>query len=209
MIDGSFATVPSKPQNMVMACRALEAQLTDPGRIGDRSLRVLIPRLLPFLYEIRNNRNVGHVGGEVNPNHADAEAVLGMANWIMAELVRIFHNVPLVEAQAAVDSLVERRHALIWQFEGAKRVLNTKMSKKDQTLALLYSESDWIEVERLRDWVEYSSLSGFKSNVLIPQHKERLLEFDSVRSRVKITPRGINHVEKNLLDREGGIMHSP
>jgi len=60
---------------------------------------VLIPRLLPVLYEIRNNRGVGHVGGDVDPNHMDAEAVQAMASWVMAELVRIFHGVKTEEAR--------------------------------------------------------------------------------------------------------------
>lgn len=65
-----------------------------------RSFQILIPRLLPALYEIRNNRNVGHVGGDVDPNFMDSTAVLGTANWIMAELVRVFHSVSTPEAQA-------------------------------------------------------------------------------------------------------------
>ena len=35
-----------------------------------------------------NNRNVGHVGGDVDPNHMDATGVLAQCNWVMGELVR-------------------------------------------------------------------------------------------------------------------------
>jgi hypothetical protein len=112
-VKGSFPTKASKPSNMLMACQALEKEPADPNRVGDRSLRVLIPRLLPVLYEIRNNRGVGHVGGDVDPNHMDAEAVQVMASWIMAELVRIFHGVTTEEAQHTVDALVERKSLLI------------------------------------------------------------------------------------------------
>src|SRR5688572_1617967 len=66
MITGTYAPTPQKPGNFVNACRALEA--LPPVAVGDRSLRILIPRLLPALYEVRNNRNVGHVGGDVVPN---------------------------------------------------------------------------------------------------------------------------------------------
>src|SRR5262249_37594630 len=68
-LSGAFPPKAHKPPNMVSACRALENIAPDPNRLGDRSLRILIPRLLPFLYEIRNNRGVGHVGGDVSPNH--------------------------------------------------------------------------------------------------------------------------------------------
>src|SRR5882762_10299640 len=98
-IKGSFPSKPSKPSNMVDACRGLEATKADPQRVGDRSLRVLIPRTLQALYEIRNNRGVGHVGGDVDPNLMDATAVYSNASWILAELVRVFHNVKTPEAQ--------------------------------------------------------------------------------------------------------------
>src|SRR4051812_35882686 len=43
-IKGSFPTRSSKPSNMLAACQALEKEPADPNRVGDRSLRVLIPR---------------------------------------------------------------------------------------------------------------------------------------------------------------------
>jgi hypothetical protein len=184
---------------MVDACRQLESRTADPSRVGDRSLRILIPRLLPFLYEIRNNRGVGHVGSEVDPNHEDAEAVLSMANWVMAELVRIFHNVSLTEAEASVDSLVQKRNRVIWEVEGTKRVLDPAMKKPDQTLLLLYSESGWTDAAKLCSWVEYSSLYLNKSRILDPLHKDRMIEYDGGNGRAQITPLGIHFAESALL----------
>src|SRR5258708_576089 len=113
-LKGSFPTSASKPANMRAACRALESEPPDASRVGDRSLRLLIPRVLPVLYEVRNNRGVGHVGGDVTANHMDAEFVQAMASWIMAELVRIFHGVTTEEAQQTVDALIERKSPIIW-----------------------------------------------------------------------------------------------
>jgi len=66
IIDGlansNYPQNPNKPRNFVGACRQLENETSLP-----RSFRILIPRLLPSLYEVRNNRNVGHVGGEIDP----------------------------------------------------------------------------------------------------------------------------------------------
>jgi hypothetical protein len=197
--SGKFAMRATKPARMVDACRALEGRPALATRVGDRSLRVLLPRLLPFLYEIRNNRGVGHLGGDVDPNHEDAEAVLAMASWVMAELVRIFHNVPLAEAQVAVDSLVQRRHPLVWGTEGTKRVLDPKMGKSDQTLVLLYSEPGWVQAEMLFQWVEYSSLAMYRSRILKPLHDKRLVEHDVEKGRVQITPTGQRRVEDELL----------
>jgi hypothetical protein len=151
---------------MLAACQALERQSPDPSRVGDRSLRVLIPRLLPVLYEIRNNRGVGHVGGDVDPNHMDAEAVQAMASWAMAELVRIFHGVKTDEAQQTVDALVERKSPLIWAVGEIKRVLDPKMSAKNQVLVLLHHSTGWVSATDLLKWVEYSNASMFRSKVL-------------------------------------------
>jgi hypothetical protein len=199
-LTAAFPAKAYKPPDMVGACRALENIKPNPSRIGDRSLRILIPRLLPFLYEIRNNRGVGHVGGDVSPNHEDAEAVLAMASWTLAELVRVFHGVSLAEAQAAVDALVQRRHPLIWSPSAAvKRVLDPAMKKSDQTLVLLYGETDWTSVASLFTWVEYSSLPMFKTKILKALHAKREIEFDSAAALVRITPLGVSLVEKSLL----------
>src|SRR5207248_3344311 len=52
-LDGQYPSAPSKPRNLAEACRAIEQTPTTTMR-GDRSLRVLIPRILVALYEIRN-----------------------------------------------------------------------------------------------------------------------------------------------------------
>src|SRR5882724_7890270 len=62
VIAGTFPSKPTKPRNMLLACQTLENTPAQPSRVGDHSLRILIPRVLPFLYDFRNNRGVGHVG---------------------------------------------------------------------------------------------------------------------------------------------------
>ncbi|MBB3083292.1 hypothetical protein [Geodermatophilus sabuli] len=44
------------------------------------------------LYDIRNNRGVGHAGADVDPNHMDATVVLYQSKWLVAELVRLLHT---------------------------------------------------------------------------------------------------------------------
>ncbi len=175
-ISGTFAKKPSKPARMADACRALEGKPANAARPGDRSLRILIPRILPALYEIRNNRGVGHVGGDVDPNFQDAVAVYQMASWIMAELVRIFHQISLADAQQTVDALVDRKHPVIWQHGEIRRVLDPTLPKGDQALFLLYSENGWIDDKDLAKWVEYQNITDFRNKVLRPYHKKRLIE---------------------------------
>lgn len=191
--DGTFPSRSAKPPNMVAACRQLEQETQ-----LSRSLRIQVPRMLIALYEIRNNRGVGHVGSEVDPNHMDAVAVLYMSKWLVAELVRVFHGVDTATASEAVDTLVERESAIIWSVGGKKRVLTEKLTQYNKTLLLLYSEPGAVAEAELRGWVEVSSVSTYRSNVLRKAHKAKLVEYDEAARTVRLSPKGAQYVEKNL-----------
>jgi len=198
-LKGTTSAGPTKPPKMLQACQALEQIPASSTRTGDRSLRILIPRMLPVLYEVRNNRNVGHVGGDVDPNHMDATTVYTMASWLLAELIRIFHGVSTKEAQETVDALVERKSLLVWAVGNKKRVLDPKMPAKDQALVLLHQTPAWIAQKELAEWVEYSSSAMFGTRVLKPLHDQRLIEWDRTAGRARISPLGVADVEKRLL----------
>ena len=202
-LSGSYPSKPSKPKNMVLACQDLEKTRADPNRAGDRSLRILMPRMLVALYDIRSNRGVGHAGGDVDPNLMDATVVYGMASWTLAELVRVFHGVSTQEAQGIADVLVERKLALVWDTGQGKRVQDPEMDKGDQALLMLHSKPGWVNETDLFGWVEYSTLSMFRRNILKDYHKKRLLEYDPKAQKVRISPLGSKHVEESILKTRG------
>lgn len=191
-VEGSFPPAPAKPKNMLDACRALEHADSSFGR----SVRIQIPRMLIALYEIRNNRGVGHVGGDVNPNHMDAVAVLYMSRWVVAEIIRIFHDVTTAEAAEIVDALVERTLPLIWQIDGKHRVLNTKLTAREKTLVLLYRLRGQVADSDLVTWIEHSNPSLYRRDVLRKLHRERMVEYDATARTVVISPTGIRYVEE-------------
>jgi hypothetical protein len=164
-----------------------------------RSISIQIPRMLIALYEIRNNRNVGHVGSDVDPNHMDAVCVLQMSKWVMAELARVLHELSTQEATAIVDSLVERETPLIWEVNGRKRVLNTNLNMRDKTFLLLHASSGAVGEAELVSWIEHSNASVYRRDVLRPAHRSRYLKYDEKARDVQISPRGIEYVEENLL----------
>ncbi|MCY4574643.1 MAG: hypothetical protein OXF01_17820, partial [Gemmatimonadetes bacterium] len=190
-VAGSFPSSPSKPPNMYDACKALE----QAG--GRRSLRIQIPRMLIALYEIRNNRGVGHVGGDVDPNQQDSTVVVGMSQWIMAELVRVFHNVDLETAAVAVETLVERAIPLIWEVNGTLRVLNPSLTARDKSLAVLYSGGP-MTAAQLAKAIEYRNLSRFRDKVIGKAHAEKLLNFDQHTDKVVLSPVGLGYVETQI-----------
>lgn len=192
-VDGKMPSKPSKPTNMLGACQALEQATAFP-----RAVRIQIPRMLISLYEIRNNRGVGHVGGDVDPNPMDARVVVEMAKWIMADLVRVFHGLDTAAAAEFVEGLIERTVPAVWDVGDRKRVLRPELTKKDQTLLLLYSANRAVRDSDLTKWVEHSNASVYRRDVLRLAHRERLLEYDEQSGEVRISPRGIAYVEEHI-----------
>ena len=182
--SGTYASAPSKPRDFVGACRRLEENTHVP-----RSFQILIPRLLPALYEVRNNRGVGHTGGDVDPNHMDATFVLTNCNWVMGELVRVYHNLSTVEATKLVDGLVERRIPLIWEGQGMRRVLDPDMKLPEQILVLLATSTGPVNAADLLAWTGYHNSTYFKK-LLRQMHGKRHVELASDESTVQILPPG-------------------
>ena len=195
-VDGVFPPSASKPKNFVEACRDLEKV---PKAQFSQAVRVTIPRLLAALYEIRNNRGVGHAGGDVNPNAMDASVVVAGAKWIVSDLIRLFHGVSTEEASAAVESVVERTTALVWEVDKKRRVLKPEMTLKNKTLLLLHSSLQPLHEDDLVSWVEQPSRSNYRRDVLRPLHKDKLIEYDDSQRMVHLSPLGVQHVEVQIL----------
>ncbi len=197
--SGVYPTKTSKPSNMVLACQNLEAASTFP-----RSLRIQIPRMMIALYEVRNNRGVGHVGGDVNPNEMDAICVLHMSKWIVSELIRVFHQVSTDEAERLVSLISHRELPIIWEINGKSRVLDSKLSAKSKTLVLLYTAVSGLREDDLVQNLEQQNPSAYRRDVLRKAHQERLLEYDADTRITTISPLGVKFVEENIFS-SGGL----
>lgn len=193
-IDGTYPNRARKPRDMLLACQALERE---PSTFP-RSFRVQVPRMITALYEIRNNRGVGHAGADIDPNHSDALVIVSMAKWIVGELIRILHQTDTDTARDAVESLAARSIPIVWTVGSTKRVLDPAMKMKERMLLLLYTETKPVTEKDLVAWVDHSNPSVFRRDVLRPAHKERLVEYDKVGGTVLISPRGITCVEERL-----------
>lgn len=187
-------------QNFADECRKLVCL---PKSAGDESVGVIIPRALVFLYTLRGKRGIGHIGGDVEANVIDASAIVSVADWIVSELIRIFHSLSLEEAQGIVDSLASRKLPFIWEVAGKKRVLHKDLHHKEKTLLLAYSEPDQgILAEDLFSWCEHSNFGAYKRDVLRKLHKDRLIEYDEDNQIVYVSPAGEARVESDILNRD-------
>ena len=146
------ASIPfgQKIPNLEKECAKLE-QL--PVASAPESLRVMIPRAISFLYTLRNKRGIAHVGGDVDANEIDAAACIRIADWCLCELIRVVHTLSLEEAQALLDAIAVRQLPQVWTVVGKKRILDSSLDYKSQTLLLLYSEKEaGIPAEDLFQW---------------------------------------------------------
>lgn len=183
--------------NFTNECQKLERL---PKKSGDESLRVLMPRALNFMYTLRNKRGMGHVAGDVDANQIDATTIARNADWCICELIRLFGSLSLEEAQALLDAISIRRLPQVWSVIGKKRILDTSLDYRSQTLLLLYSDAQAaIPAEDLFAWTEHSNFTYYKRDVLRALHKARMLEYDEESQMTIISPAGAKRVEDSLV----------
>jgi hypothetical protein len=177
-----------------------ESFLQVPKAVGNESLRVVIPRALNFLYTLRNKRGIGHAGGDVDANAIDGATIGRVADWILCELIRVFHTMSLEEADALVSSLSSRDIPDIWEVGGKKRVLRSDLDFKQKTLLLLYaSVESAVLAEDLYSWSKYSNFAVYRKKVLAQLDAVNFVEYDKDSDTVIISPIGIKYVEEEIL----------
>jgi len=198
---GSFTPLGQKIPNFEQACRNLAN--ADKARFPE-SVRLTIPRVLIALYDIRNKRGVGHVGGDIDENRMDATVVTALSDWVIAEFVRLFHGISVDDAQKLVDALTTKALPVVWTVGDRRRVLDPKLGFREQTLLILYyAFPDPLSDSDLVADVEYSNPSRYRSGVLKQLHKERLVEY-SKDGNVRLSPTGRCEVEQKLLTPAAG-----
>ncbi len=199
-LKGSSIAFSKHIPNFADECRKL---ICLPKTTGIESLRVIIPRALVFLYTMRGKRGIGHIGGDVEANMIDASTILRVSDWVISELIRVFHGLSLEEAQAVVDSISTKSLPYIWEVGGKKRVLRKGLTYKQMTLLLCYSDLDeGVLAEDLFSWCEHSNFAVYKRNVLKSLHRERLIEYDRENQIVYLSPVGVEVVEQKIINKD-------
>jgi len=102
------------------------------------AIRLHIPRALRLVYDIRNKRDAAHLGDGIDPNLQDATLVVSAVDWVLAELIRLYHNVTPDEAHGIVENIVSQHAPIVQDFDGALKVLSPELGASDHCLVLLY-----------------------------------------------------------------------
>ncbi len=194
-LNGAYASAPSKPRNMFDACKRLEN--IDASK--PRPIRIQIPRIILGLYELRNNRAIGHVSGEIDPNHMDAEFYLRGMKWILAEFVRFFSSLPEDESRTIIEAVTARTFHIVWQSGDVRRILDPTKSASDRVLILCYAENKPVPITDIVKWAEYSNTSRMRTSVLKLLHEKTFVHVNKEADTVQILPPGQKHVEDSGL----------
>lgn len=162
-------------------------------------LRLFGTKLIRVLNDVRNRRDVAHVGGDVNPNLADSQLVSHCADWILTELVRSYYTCNIDTARSIVQNINELNIPLIAEVDGFVRIQNTNLSWGDKVLAILYHKKpNKVKDLDLLKWIRYDPKSStrFKNSILGRLDSEALIHYQS--GLCVLLPKGVIYVDKQI-----------
>lgn len=191
--DKKYLSLSTKIPNFIDTVRKFEGL---PANVNT-SHKLHIPRVLIALYNIRNHRGVGHIGGDVNPNTADANFLVMGCDWILAELFRIYFICSLDDAEKIIQKIVKRKNILVYDFGNRKRVLKVK-DYESRILLLLDEEfPNRINENTLFTDSEHSHSTTFKK-ILKKMHKDCLIDYH--KGSCVLLPAGIDKAEDLIIN---------
>jgi len=166
----------------------------------DDSLRLHIPRALKVIYGFRNKRGVGHAG-DINPSLMDGTLVMAVCDWVLAELIRLYHVCSADDAQSIVDKLVRRTVPAVYDSDGIKTLLR-QTTYGDAALVLLHNEGEKdVPLDDLCKWMECPNMTYFRNRVLPGLHREKKVYPNKEKGVCRILPPGSQYVEQVILPR--------
>ena len=178
--------------------RLIRALANLPSARHQESLRIHIPRALRLVYDIRNKRDAAHLADGIDPNLQDATLVVAAVDWILAEFVRLYHNVSPDEAQRIVDSLVTRLAPVVQDFNGFLKVLKPGLGASEHMLVLLYQRGpNGATLEQLTAWARSPMRRNLRRTLQSLVEEKDFAHFDG--TIYLITRRGQKYVDERRL----------
>ena len=139
---------------------------------------------------------MAHLADGIDPNQQDATMVVRNMEWVLAELVRLYHDVSAKEAHGIIVDLVSKDVPLIQVFDGFPRVLK-RLKASEHLLVLLYWRgAEDVTYDELHAWARASMRSNMKRTLTSLDDKDLIhLQGD----RYVLTHLGEEDVEQRKL----------
>jgi hypothetical protein len=152
--------------------------------------------LIRLLLDFRNNRDVAHLGG-FDANSMDTLFVVTSATWILCELIRVYGNYTMAEAQKIADQLAIKDYPVIMERAGELFITQHNLNSREEVLIWL-TRNETATAQAMADKVSDSNGSRFRGT-LKDLVKDKFIGVNG-QNEYFIMPRGQALVaEKSLL----------
>jgi hypothetical protein len=192
--SGSFTPLGTqlKTEKVILALENL------PKGSHPDAVRLHIPRALRLVYDVRNQRDAAHLADGIDPNLQDATMVISVLDWVLAEFIRLYHNVTANEAHDLVSQIVTRAVPVVQDFKDFLKILKPNLAVREHCLVLLYQRGEeGAGFKELEDWVRPQMRANLGRTLKILVDQKDMAHFDG--SRYYITALGQRHVEAGHL----------
>lgn len=160
------------------------------------AIRLHIPRTLKLIYDVRNKRDAAHLGDGIDPNLQDATLVVGNIDWVLAELVRLYHDVSADEAQKIIETLVTKEVPAVQEIAGQPVILKD-LQPREQALLLLYrAGAQGATLTDLAAWLRTDRKDNLKARLEKLDDQKLVLDHPT-NGRYYLTSKGDAMVEAN------------
>ncbi len=129
------------------------------------SVRLLIPRAVRILYDHRSKRGGAHAS--FDPQHMDCSMVISVADWVLAELVRLYCADNAEDASKFVIGIISRSVPYIEQIDGDFVVLQKGLTARQEIGRILYSRYPFrTTTNELKKWVPNHSEANVSMTII-------------------------------------------
>jgi hypothetical protein len=172
-----------------------------PQGSHDDALRLLMPRACRVIYDIASNRGARHDPDEIDPNSMDANFVMAIASWTLAEAIRYAQKgaVDPTTARDLVESLVERKYPVLEEVDGRIYLHAKKKSAVDVALvALARRFPKRVDRDALIGIIKANGFTEMNAKVAV----QRVAKFadDDGKGRLRLLATGLERAESIVGD---------
>lgn len=169
-----------------------------PSANHPESVRLHIPRTLRVIYDIRNKRDVAHLGDGIDPNLQDSSFVFSTLDWVLAEFIRISGGTSPDEAFNLVKSITVHAIPAIEDFNGFLKTLKPSLGATDRVLLLLYNRgATGATIDQIQSWLKPSQRKNIRRTLFNLEHEKDCVTFQN--NNYIITRLGILEVQRKKL----------
>lgn len=158
-------------------------------------IRLLIPRAIRVLYDHRSKRGGAH-SSSFDPNPVDSTLVSSVADWVLAEFIRLYCTEDPQRASNIVKSITARSTPIVERIGEDRVVLRPGASAREEIGMILYScYPQRIPTAQLSKWLKGHSTANI-SNTLARMDKAKVVHRN--KDGAVLTVLGLHTFEQEL-----------